>query len=120
MNTLDTLIKAIEDKKPIEYEYNKEGKVKGKRYGDPHAVFIFTSKSTNVQSTKVHIVQREGVSDSKDDNPFPAFRMFNIEDLAKVGILDDKPSFEPFFKSEDGKSRYNPEWEGYKNVIAKV
>ncbi len=45
MNTLENLIKAIHDRKPIVYEYNKEDKVKGQRYGDPHAVFIFTSKS---------------------------------------------------------------------------
>jgi len=33
MNTLETLKQAIENKEPISFEYNKEGKIKGKRTG---------------------------------------------------------------------------------------
>ncbi|MDD5457438.1 MAG: hypothetical protein PHV30_10480 [Candidatus Margulisbacteria bacterium] len=120
MNTLEILTKAINERRPVVYEYNKEGKVKGERFGDPHAVFIFTSKTTQVQTTKVHIVQRKGVSDSETESPFPAFRMFNIEDLANVKILESEERFEPFYKDKEGNRQYNPEWEGYKNVIAKV
>jgi len=113
MNTLETLKSAIEKRLPISFEYNKEGKVKGKRFGDPYAVFIFTAKNTRVQSTKVHIVQTAGVSDS--EQPFPSFRMYNIEYLYNVTILIDEKPFGPPFHED-----YNPEWEGYIDVIAKV
>ena len=113
MNTLETLKRAIEKRLPISFEYNKEGKVIGKRFGDPYAVFIYTAKNSRVQSTKVHIVQTEGVSDS--GKPFPSFRMYNIEDLSNVVILSDESSFGPPFHEN-----YNPEWEGYIDVIAKV
>ena len=90
MNKLDTLIQAIEELKPISFEYNKPGKTPGMRTGNPHAIYIFTAQSGK-QSTKVHIVQTDGVSDSKDENPFPDFRTFNIENLSEVKILIDRP-----------------------------
>ena len=112
MNTLETLKQAIENKQQISFEYNKEGKIKGERIGNPYAVFIYTAKNSRVQSTKVHIVQTDGVTDS--GKPYNEFRMFNIEELSKVLILEDKEQFPPFHKD------YNPEWEGYIDVIAKV
>ena len=113
MTNLDLLILAIKSRKPISFEYNREGKVRGMRIGNPHAVFIFTSK-TNAISTKIHIVQTDGVSDSKELKPFPDFRMFNIEDLSSMIVLEDSLCFEPHYE------KYNPEWEGYKDVIEKV
>jgi hypothetical protein len=113
MTNLDILTSAIRQKKPVSFEYNKPGKVEGKRIGNPHAVFIFTSKAGEI-STKVHIVQTDGVSDSKDEKPFPDFRMFNIEDLSSLAIIDNALEFEPYYE------KYNPEWEGYKDVIEKI
>lgn len=112
MNALEPLIQAISNKNSISFEYNKEGKAPGIRIGNPYAVFIFTAKNTKVQSTKVHIVQTAGVSDSKEINPFPSFRMYNIEDLSNVTVLDDT-----FIANNES---YNSEWEGYKDVIAKI
>lgn len=80
MNKLDELKKAIQEKRIISFEYNKQGKTPGKRIGNPYAIFIFTSKS-GTQSTKVHIEQTDGVSDSKATNPLPDFRMFNITEF---------------------------------------
>lgn len=113
MTNLDILIKAIKSRMPVSFEYNKPGKISGQRIGNPHAVFIFTSKAGE-QSTKIHIVQTGGVSDSKDEKPFPDFRMFNIEDLSQLSILEDTSEFQPYYE------KYNPEWEGYKDVIEKV
>ena len=115
MNTLEVLIEAVNKRQPISFEYNKEGKVKGERIGNPYAVFIYTAKNTRIQSTKVHIVQTGGVSDSKEENPFPSFRMYNIEDLTNVTILKDEKPFGPPYDEN-----YNPEWDGYKDVIVKV
>jgi hypothetical protein len=115
MNTLELLKQAITCKQQISFQYNKAGKIVGERIGNPHAVFIFTAKNTNLQSTKVHIVQTDGVSDTKGEKPFPSFRMYNIEELSEVKILTGRLSFTPSL--EEG---YNPEWEGYKDVIAKV
>ena len=115
MNTLETLTEAIKNRQQISFEYNKEGKVKGERIGDPYAVFIYTAKNTRIQSTKVHIVQTSGVSDTIGKDEYNVFRMFNIEDLNNVIILKDKKTFgEPFHKD------YKPESEFYKDVIAKV
>ncbi|HWB26563.1 MAG TPA: hypothetical protein VG738_13850 [Chitinophagaceae bacterium] len=113
MTNLDILILAIKQRKPISFEYNKPGKIGGLRIGNPHAVFIFTAKSGEM-STKIHIVQTDGVSDSKDIKPFPDFRMFNIEDLSNLSTIDDAPQFEPYY------DKYNPDWVGYKDVIEKI
>jgi hypothetical protein len=113
MNKLELLIKSVETRKPISFEYNKPEKTPGERIGNVHAIFIFTAKSGK-QSTKLHVVQTGGVSDSKDAKPFPDFRMFNIEDVSNVKILADEPPFEIFHE------KYNPEWEGYENPLAKV
>lgn len=113
MTNLDILIAAIRSRKPISFEYNKPGKTHGERIGNPHAVFIFTSKSGD-KSTKVHIVQTSGVSDSNGEKPFPDFRMFNIGDLSNLKILETNDVFEPYLE------KYNPEWEGYKDIIEKI
>lgn len=114
MNDLDILIESVEKRKPISFEYNKAGKIKGERIGNVHAVFILTSKISGKQSTMLHVVQTDGVSDSKEANPFPNFRQFKIENISKVKILKDKPNFEIFHK------KYNPEWTGYNCPLAKV
>lgn len=111
MNTLESLKKAIELQKPISFEYNKEGKIVGKRIGNTHAVFIFT-KNSGEQDTKVHIVQTGGVSDTEPNN-FPDFRMFNILELSNIEVLKNEEIFTI-------NEKYNPEWDGYKNVIAKI
>ncbi|WP_299325330.1 WYL domain-containing protein [uncultured Maribacter sp.] len=111
MNNLDLLTQAIREKRQISFEYNKPGKTPGQRIGNPYAIFILTAKS-GAQSTKVHLVQTAGVSDSKDISPFPDFRMFNIQELSNIILLDTT------FKANSEK--YNPSWEGYKDVIAKV
>jgi hypothetical protein len=113
MTNLDLIIAAIKNRQQVCFEYNKEGKITGLRTGNPHAVFIFTSKK-NEKSTKIHIVQTAGVSDSKETNPFPEFRMFDIKDLTNLAILHDNPKFLPYL------DKYNPEWDGYKDVIEKI
>jgi hypothetical protein len=61
--SLEILKEAIKKRLPIEFEYNKEGKIPGLRKGNPHAVFIMRKKDGS-ESTKVHVVQTSGVSDS--------------------------------------------------------
>jgi hypothetical protein len=113
MKNLELLIESVEKRKPISFEYNKQGKTPGTRIGNVHAIFIFTAKSGE-QSTKLHIVQTGGVSDSKESKPFPDFRMFNIEDVSNIKVLLTEPDFEIFY------DKYNPEWVGYDNPLAKV
>jgi len=108
--SLDVVKEAIAARSPIRFQYNKEGKTPGLRIGDPHAVFIFRRKD-GTESTKVHVVQTGGVSDSGQE--FPSFRMFDLEELSHVEL---EPSEAPFEISDS----YNPEWSGYSFVIAKV
>ncbi len=108
--SLEILKEAIAKRMPITFEYNKPDKTPGERVGNPHAVFIMRKKDGS-ESTKVHVVQTSGVSDSGQE--FPSFRLFNLTELSNVRIQDTGTQFEI---SED----YNAEWDGYKYVIAKV
>lgn len=60
----------------------------------------YTRIKDGYESTKVHIVQTEGVSDSAQE--FPSFRMFDLEIISEATLLDDKPKF-------DISEQYNPE-----------
>lgn len=110
MNKLETLTKAIEKQLPISFQYNKPGKIEGARIGNPHAVFIFTAKSGKT-STKLHLVQEDGVSDSGTKDDFPFWRPFDIEYISDVEILENNGKFE----IDDG---YKPD--SYDNPLAKV
>lgn len=108
--TLETLKLAIENRSSISFNYNKPGKVSGKRTGNPHAIFVMTKKDGS-KPTMVHIVQTGGVSDSGQD--FPSFRMFDLTELSNVELVDNSA---PFSIHED----YNHDWDGYNQTIAKV
>ncbi|EKN6004753.1 hypothetical protein AB8939_03900 [Yersinia enterocolitica] len=108
--SLQLLRQAIQARKPISFEYNKPGKIPGERIGNPHAIFIMRKKDQS-ESTKVHIVQVGGVTDSAPN--FPEFRLFDIAEISNIKIIDVGAPF-----AIDGG--YNPHWDGYKNVIAKV
>jgi hypothetical protein len=108
--SLEHLKEAIQKRCKVSFEYNKPGKTPGERIGDPHAVFIMRRKDGS-ESTKVHIVQTAGVSDSGQE--LPSFRMFDLLEITSVQLVSPLETF-----SID--SGYNPEWEGYKFVIAKV
>lgn len=114
MSTLEILVQAIENRNHISYQYNKPGKVVGVRIGHPYAVYFFTAKS-GAKSTKVHIVQIEGVSDTTSEKPFPSFRQYNLEELSDLIILSDRPSF-----TEPWHVDYNPLSDWYKDVIIKI
>ncbi len=115
MSTLDILRQAIDERKSIEFEYNKQGRI-SKRIGNPYVVYIYVSKTTGKRSTKVDIVQTGGESDSIDTKPFPSFRAFlNIEDILNIKILEDISPLTPPFHED-----YNPESDRYENPIAKI
>lgn len=110
MGTLDKLCEAIQNRNAIHFTYNKPDKTPGVRIGNPHAVFIHMSKA-GVRSTKVHIAQTSGVSDSQ--KPFPSFRIFDVDDLTIQKVIEQGA---PFSIHPD----YNPNWEGYSEAISKV
>ena len=110
MTKLELLTKSVEDRFPISFQYIKPDKSDGIRIGNVHAIFIFTSKKGEI-STKLHIVQTDGVSDSADKGDFPFWRTFNIDFISNVKILEDLGKFE----IEEG---YKPE--SYDNPLAKV
>lgn len=111
MTNFEAIKLAIEKRKPISFEYPKRGP--GKRYGKPFALYIFTT-TKGIESTKVDIVQTGGVSPSQDEEPFPSWRMPNIEEIENVQILDDQESFVPTFPG------YKPNSKRYNKIIAKV
>jgi len=109
--SLKLLRESVLSRKPISFQYNKPGKVRGERIGNVHAIYILRRKSDGVETTKLHIVQTAGVTDSEVN--FPEFRQFDIESITDVVIL----SSEPDFPIDD---KYKPESDYYLNVIAKV
>lgn len=108
--SLEILKMAIRNRTGVSFEYNKAGKVEGERFGDPYAVFIMKRRDGS-ESTKVHIYQTAGVSDS--GQVLPSFRMFDLVELSDVEIQLGGKQFEIVDK-------YNPEWDGYGFVIEKV
>lgn len=108
--SLQLLKDAIDRRKPISFRYKKSGKNPGERIGNTHAIWVMRKKD-GTESTKVHIFQTDGVSDSGQE--LPSFRMFDLDTLSEVEILEDNESFEI-------SELYNPEWKDYKCVIAKI
>ena len=108
--SLDILREAVERKAVITFEYNKAGKIVGQRIGNPHAVFIMR-RVNGSESTKVHIFQTDGVSDSAQ--VLPDFRTFDLLELSNVMMVEPLQEFQI-------SNKYNPEWDGYGFIIAKV
>ena len=100
--SLSEIKQAIKEQKPISFTYNKVGKTSGVRVGNPHAVWVMRRKD-GTESTKVHIVQVSGVSDS--GQKFPSFRMFDLNEIDNVSMNEESPNFEI-------SEQYNPEWPG--------
>lgn len=109
---IEKIIEAVRQQKSIEFEYVKEGKVYGKRTGNPHIIFSGVTKD-GIPRTWSHIVQTEGVSDTLQT--FPDWRMFIVESIQNIRILEKEANFEIF-------EGYNPESHVYvgTNILAKV
>ncbi|WP_320051683.1 hypothetical protein [uncultured Acetobacteroides sp.] len=107
MDILEILTKAINQRKPIIFEYDVDNKVKGKRYGHPYAVFTHPT-SNNVM---VHIYQTDGVSDTKDE--IPGWRSPLLMHIKNIEILENKECF-------DILGTYKSNSPMYSRVFAKV
>ena len=107
MSKLEILSEAIRQRRPIRFQSRKSP---GDRQGNPHAVYIFRSKA-GVESTKVDIEQTAGVSSS--GKPFPSFRMFDLDDLDSITVLEAQGNFSP-------SADYKPTSDRYEFVIDKV
>ncbi len=110
MTKLELLTTSIENRQPISFQYNRPGKTEGVRIGNAHAIYIFTSDAGAI-STKLHLVQTKGVSDTANKEAKSYWRTFNMEYISDINILNESKQFE----ISDG---YNPE--SYDNPIAKI
>lgn len=68
-------------------------------------------KKDGSESTKVHIVQTDGVSDSYQI--LPSFRTFDLEKLTNIEITYPEIQFEV-------SEQYNSDWDGYQHTIVKI
>jgi len=109
MNVLDSLILAIQKRKPISFEYKKSNKIVGTRYGNPYAIYL----SKDGKKTMIHIFQTDGVSDSLVRNPLSSWRTFDLKSIKNVIVHHDEKSFEVV-------ESYNPESDMYSRIIEKV
>jgi hypothetical protein len=114
MSKIDDIVRAIKSKKTISFEYNRGSKIHGVRIGNPHALYLFTSKKDGVQTAKLDIVQTEGVSDTPE-KPFPKWMgPIFVDYIENVKVEDELP---PFIVD----SGYNPDCSPrYDFPIAKI
>lgn len=108
---IETICSAIQQHKPVEFEYIQEEEPIGKRTGNPHAIFRDTNKK-GVERVYVHILQTGGVSKTID-GAFPKWRLFLVDKISSVKTLDNAPSF----SVDDG---YNPFYVLYSRAICKI
>jgi hypothetical protein len=107
MDILSQLTRAIELRKPISFEYDVPNKIKGLRFGHPHAIFLHPT----TDNMMIHIFQIDGVSDSKDK--LPGWRQPLIEHISKITIFEDYECFEIAID-------YKPNSPMYARLICKV
>lgn len=108
MKALEILTEAIKNKKQIEFEYNKSGHPKGKRQGNPHALYIHSRNTNNIS---IDIYQTNGIS--SNPSSIPGWRPFLLEHIENIEILNNLDSF----KIAKG---YNPYSTRYQRVIEKI
>lgn len=101
MTKLEIITQAIESRKTISFEYNKDGKVKGKRIGNPHAIFIHQSTDNII----VDIYQTDGVSDTKQR--IPDWRPFLFDYIENTEISDDSFEIAIGYDSNPSSGKYN-------------
>lgn len=112
METLTLIKQAIRELKVISFIYDMPDTAPGERFGNPHAVFRVSGKSGKI-STKVHIVQTGGASDSKILSPKANFIVFDLRYIKNVQVKSRQPSFTV-------DPRYNPNLGAYHNAIQKI
>ncbi len=105
-NIREQLVRAIELRKPISYDYEAEDRAIGLRYGNPHAIFIATTNNINIDIWKTGGVR-------SDTKPLPAWRQYKIQNIKKVTILEGEEQFTI-------AQGYNPNSKQYSRPIAKV
>ena len=109
---IEIISQAIHERKPIQFEYVKEGKPQGYRKANPHILFSGITKE-GIHKTWVHLVQTDGVSETL--TTFPDWRSMVVDYMKDVIILREQSNFEIF-------RDYNPNGEVYNGtrIIAKV
>ena len=83
---LDTLIKAIKEKKVISFQYNKEGKTYGERLGAPYVIY----SGTDGTKKYVDIYQTSGISDrvATGQSEFPHWVTLEFEFVSDVTLTE--------------------------------
>ena len=84
----ELIIQAIKHRKPIEFEYNKPGKIQGKRIGNPHCIFVHPGTS----QVDVDVFQTSGVSDSDLTLGLP-WRRFTLAFMDNVRMMEKFSEF---------------------------
>jgi transcriptional regulator of nitric oxide reductase len=112
MNTLDTIVDAINRHKSISYQYiSDKNPSYGERRGDPYVAYVYTDISGH-STTKIDIFQVSGASSK---NQLSQVKMSDLANFRDIQILEDEPEF-----TINPIAEYKPESERYKSVIAKV
>lgn len=100
MNSLEIIKEAIGSQKPIEFDYNKDGKPIGRRTGNPHAVY----RDSETRNINVDIYQTKGVSSQPDK--IPDWRVFTVEFIDNARILNKNNRFNIADGYDSNSSRY--------------
>jgi hypothetical protein len=108
MDNLEILTRAIKMQKPISFDYYAPEHAIGKRYGNPHAIFIHpTTNNVNIDVWKTSGVSTDATK------PLPAWRQYRLEFIRHISILEAEESFTI-------ARGYNPTSRQYSRVIVKI
>ena len=88
MKQLDVLIKSVETRKPISFEYKKPGESTDKRIGNVHAIYTLTN-DLGEEITEMHIYQTDGGFDNSLEKLSARFRAINIQEEFLCAYLRD-------------------------------
>lgn len=105
---IEILKDAIEQRKSISFEYEKQGEPVGVRIGKPHALYRFISKLSE-ESIKLDLFQTGGVTRTELNE----WKQLNICYLSDIKIINSSGSFQI-------ASGYDPSSSRYLDYIAKI
>ena len=103
MDILNLILEAIENRKSISFQYNREGRDNSMRIANPYVIYKLNLRAGG-ESIRVHMFQTSGKG---------GWRHFNLEYISNLKILKN----EEYFELSLG---LNPKRQGYQHIIKKI
>ena len=98
MTITDELMRAIKEKRPIVYTYEKAGSAIGERQGNPHIIYLSSKKRVGLLG-----IHKTGGVQTKPNQPLLGWRVYELKYLKILRVEDshfqvDRSIFKPHSK----------------------